>query len=196
MIKLILSTKHKTATIQNLSGYGTPKWNKTDYKVQEIKKSMGPKVHKWCQTMVSQKNYNLNANEGFVIFFTFKLITCFIDGFTLKMNPNQLENNLSTLSEMIDYVLNGFKHIYIGFWTLKVKCTQCGICGWVAFKNARTMIFSKSGRASRSSWSGPSKKSRFLSRRAALAHIHLPWEARRGASVTSPIDCPWDSDWE
>ena len=90
---------------------------------------MGPKVHKWCQTMVSQKNYNLNANEGFVIFFTFKLITCFIDGFTLKMNPNQLENNLSTLSEMIDYVHNGFKHIYIGFWTLKVKCTQCGICG-------------------------------------------------------------------
>ena len=28
-------------------------------------------------------------------------------------------------------------NIYIGFWTLKVKCTQHGICGEVAFKNAR-----------------------------------------------------------
>jgi hypothetical protein len=32
--------------------------------------------------MVSQKNYNLSVNEGFVMFLTSKLITCFIDGFT------------------------------------------------------------------------------------------------------------------
>ena len=31
--------------------------------------------------MVSRKNYNLNANEGFVICLTSKLITCFIGGF-------------------------------------------------------------------------------------------------------------------
>ena len=39
--------------------------------------------------MVSHKSYNLIAIEGFVIFFTFKLITCFTDIFTLIM-PNQL----------------------------------------------------------------------------------------------------------
>ena len=35
--------------------------------------------------------------------------------------------------------------IHIGFGTLKMKCTQYGICGQVAFKNARAMVFSKSG---------------------------------------------------
>ena len=28
-------------------------------------------------------------------------------------------------------------NIYIGFWTLKMKCTQYGLYGQVAFKNAR-----------------------------------------------------------
>jgi hypothetical protein len=32
-------------------------------------------------------------------------------------------------------------HIYIGFETLKVKCTQYGICSQAAFKNARAMFF-------------------------------------------------------
>ena len=31
---------------------------------------------------VSRKNYNLNVNEDFVIFWTSKLITFFKDGFT------------------------------------------------------------------------------------------------------------------
>ena len=35
-------------------------------------------------SLVSHKNYNFNANEGFVMFLTFKLVTCFIDGFILK----------------------------------------------------------------------------------------------------------------
>ena len=35
--------------------------------------------------MVSHKNYNLGANEGFAIFLTSKFIICFIDGYTLKM---------------------------------------------------------------------------------------------------------------
>jgi hypothetical protein len=51
--------------------------------------------------MVSHRNYNLNANESFVIFFTFKLITWFIDGATLKMK-----------SQWTAYLLNGNEHIY------------------------------------------------------------------------------------
>ena len=49
---------------------------------------------------VSHKNYNLNANESFVMFFPSKLITSFIDGFTLKMK-----------SHSIAYLLNGSEHI-------------------------------------------------------------------------------------
>ena len=51
-------------------------------------------------SMVCPKIYNLNANEGFVIFLTSKLITCFIDSFTLKM-----------ISQSID-LLNESEHIY------------------------------------------------------------------------------------
>ena len=51
--------------------------------------------------MVSRKDYNLNTNEGFVIFLTSKLITCFIGGFTLIMKP-----------QSIAYLLNGSEHIY------------------------------------------------------------------------------------
>ena len=36
--------------------------------------------------MVNHTNYNLNVNEDFAIFLTFKLITCFIDGFTSRIN--------------------------------------------------------------------------------------------------------------
>ena len=52
--------------------------------------------------MVSHKNYNLNANEGFVIFWNFKLITCYIDGFIFKMK-----------SQSIPYLLNGTEHMYL-----------------------------------------------------------------------------------
>jgi hypothetical protein len=42
-----------------------------------------PKIHLFRMTntlsIVSHKNYNLNANKGFVILLTFKLIACFID---------------------------------------------------------------------------------------------------------------------
>ena len=50
--------------------------------------------------MVSHNNYNLGANEGFVIFLTSMLITCFIDGFTSKMK-----------SQPIAYLLNESDHI-------------------------------------------------------------------------------------
>ena len=72
------------------------------------------------------------CNEGFVIFFTSMLITSFIGSLDLKMKCQS-----TTYLRMEVY-------IYIGIWTLKVKCTQYGICGKVAFKNARAMVFSKS----------------------------------------------------
>ena len=57
--------------------------------------------------MVSRKNYNLNVNEGFVILLTSKLITCFIDDFTLTMKP-----------QSIAHLLNGSEHIY---WILDLE---------------------------------------------------------------------------
>ena len=38
--------------------------------------------------MVSHNNYKLIANESFVICLTSKFITCFIDGFALKMKSH------------------------------------------------------------------------------------------------------------
>ena len=58
-------------------------------------------------SMVSYTNYNLNANEGFVMSLSSKLITCFIDGFTSKMK-----------SQSIAYLLNGSEHIY---WILDLE---------------------------------------------------------------------------
>ena len=51
--------------------------------------------------IVSHKNYNLIASEGFVIFLTSKSITCFIDGLILIMK-----------SQSIAFLLNGSEHIY------------------------------------------------------------------------------------
>ena len=88
--------------------------------------------------MVSYKNYNLNVDEDFVIFLTSKLITFLIDGFTFR---NEIPLN--------GYLLGGSAHIYIGYATLKVKCTQYGICSQAAFKNARAFFFCfRAGRAS------------------------------------------------
>ena len=57
--------------------------------------------------MVSHKNYNFSANEGFVMFLTFKSIACIIDGFTSKRQ-----------SQSIAYLLNGSERIY---WILVIK---------------------------------------------------------------------------
>ena len=53
------------------------------------------------QKIVSHKNYNLNPNEGFLIYLTCKSKTCFINDFTLIMK-----------SQSIAYLLNGSEHIY------------------------------------------------------------------------------------
>ena len=77
-------------------------------------------------SVVSHNNYNLSANEPFAMFLTSKLITCFIDNFTSKKK-----------SQSIAHLLNETKHIYIyiyiGFWSLKTKCTQYGLYGQAAF---------------------------------------------------------------
>jgi hypothetical protein len=39
--------------------------------------------------MVSHENFNLSANEGFVIFLISKLITWFIGGFTYLLNESE-----------------------------------------------------------------------------------------------------------
>ena len=52
-------------------------------------------------SMVSCKHYNLSACEGFVMFFTSKLIACFIDGFTLNMKMQSFA-----------YLLNVSEHIH------------------------------------------------------------------------------------
>ena len=58
-------------------------------------------------SMVSHKNYNLDAKWGFCHFLTSKLITCFIDGFTLRRK-----------SQSIAYLLNGSEHILdFGPWS-------------------------------------------------------------------------------
>jgi hypothetical protein len=44
-------------------------------------------------------------------------------------------------SHLMAYLLGGRAHIYIGFETLKVKCTQYGICSQAVFKNARAIFF-------------------------------------------------------
>ena len=56
-------------------------------------------------SMESHKDYNLNANEGFVILLAFKSMTCFIDGFTSKLK-----------SQTILYLLNGSEHIWGHSW--------------------------------------------------------------------------------
>ena len=58
-------------------------------------------------SMISNKNYNPSANEGFVIFLSSKLSTCFSGGFTLKMK-----------SQSIAYLFNVSEHIY---WILDLE---------------------------------------------------------------------------
>ena len=65
---------------------------------------------------------------------TSKLITFLVDGFTSGMK-----------SHLMAYLLGGNAHIHIGFETLKVKCTQYGICSQAAFKNARAIFILFSG---------------------------------------------------
>ena len=53
------------------------------------------------QFQITSHKITIILNEGFVIVFTFKLISCFIDDFTFKMK-----------SQSSAYLLNGSDHIY------------------------------------------------------------------------------------
>ena len=41
---------------------------------------------------------------------------------------------------------------YIGFGALKMKCTQYGLYGQAAFKNARAILFFETGRSGQETW--------------------------------------------
>ena len=69
--------------------------------------------------MVSHNNYYQNASEGFEIFLTSKLITCFIDGFTSTMN-----------FQLKAYLFNESEHIY-WIWDLKAEVHSI----WVIWTN-------------------------------------------------------------
>ena len=91
-------------------------------------------------SMASCENYNLNANEGFVIFWTSKLNIRFIDSFTLKMK-----------SQLIVYLLNESEHIYrivdleIEVHSIWVMCTN-------TLKKCRAILFFEVGRNRQGAW--------------------------------------------
>ena len=93
--------------------------------------------------MISHKNSNLNANEGIVLFFTSKLITCFIDGFNLKMK-----------SQSSVCLLNGSEHIY---WILDLEGEVHSI--WDLYRSGLQECkgngFYEIGWVGISSWSSP-----------------------------------------
>ena len=69
--------------------------------------------------MVSHKDCNLSANEGFVMYLASKLITCFVDGFTSKRK-----------SQSIACLLNGSQSTY---WILDLENEVHSV--WVIWTN-------------------------------------------------------------
>ena len=77
----------------------------------------------------SQNYYNLNAEWGIRNIPDFQVNYMLYWRFHLK---NEIPVNCVLIYSIeVDIYI-------IGFWALKVKCTQYGICGQVTFKNART----------------------------------------------------------
>ena len=104
--------------------------------------------------MVSHTNYNLNANESFVISLTSQLITCFIDGFTLKMK-----------SQSISYLLNGSEHTYIYIYVILDLADEVHSIWdlWISgLQECKDNGFSEVGRAGEHKFSVMSKKIGFL----------------------------------
>ena len=117
-------------------------------------------------SMVSHKNYNLGANEGFVIFLTSKIITNFIDGFTLKME-----------SHAIAYLLNGSEHINR---ILDLEGEVHSICDlWISdLQECEGNGFFEVGRADKNFRSGPENMDFFMG--ATPAQIYLPQKVCKG----------------
>ena len=70
---------------------------------------------------------------------------------------------------------------YIGFETLQMKCTRYEICGQVAFKNARTIVFQN--------WAGMQQfsvgyiKSKFSEGAAAPTQLFHAWKVCGGGGT-------------
>jgi hypothetical protein len=121
----------------------------------------------------TSQNYNLNANEDFVIFLASKSITCFIDNFTFGMK-----------SLSIAYSLSETAHIY---WILDFEgeCTQYEICGQDGLQKYKGNVFPKSDGTNNNFQSSSSKNLKsFLG--SCLSPIHLPLNTCRQCSRLKP----------
>ena len=123
-------------------------------------------------SMVSHKNHNLSANEGFVIFLTSKLITCFIDSFTSKKK-----------SQSIVYLLNESQVVYM---ILDLKGEMHSIWDFVIsdLQECKGNDFFKVGQADNNFRSGPENLD-FLDGRLPCPNLPRPQRSGVGA-LTSP----------
>ena len=124
--------------------------------------------------MASHKNHNLGANEGFVIFLTSKLFTCFIGGFTLKMK-----------SQSIAYLLNESEHIY---WILDLEGEVHSIWDlWISgLQECKDNDFFEV--VGRQQFSVGSRKSEISGRAAAPARIYLPYKFVGGTLTSRKVN--------
>ena len=72
--------------------------------------------------MVSHKHFNLNANEGFVMLLIFRLITCFIDDFTLKRKSQSVAYLLNE-SELMYWILDLENEVHL-IWVIWTSSFQ------------------------------------------------------------------------
>ena len=128
------------------------------------------------RSILTYNNYNPDANEGYVIFSTSKLITCFIEGFTLKMK-----------SQLITCVLNRSEHVY---WILNLGGEVHSIWDlWInGLQECKGNDFSKVGRAEGQSFQSGPKKLNFPDGRLPLPKSTSPKKFVEGF-LTSPIPC-------
>ena len=113
-------------------------------------------------SIISHDNYNLNAIEDFVKLSLPSKLHALLTVSLWNKNPGQL------------LVYSMKRNIYIGFWTLKVKCTYYEMCGEMTFKNARAMDFFF--KVEQEFWWGPQNLDLFVG--VAPACIYLPRKAR------------------
>ena len=100
-----------------------------------------------------------------------KLMTCFIDGFTSRMESQSIAYSLSEM------------HIYIGFWTLKVKCTRYAR----DLQECKDIVFLKVGQDGQQFSIGFKKFSTFF-KGLAVAPIYIPLKSHWGRFNVLPFN--------
>ena len=120
-------------------------------------------------SMVSHKNYNLNAKWGFCHFLISKLSTCFINGFTSRRK-----------SQSIACLLNGSEHIY---WILDLETEVHSI--WVIWTQCSATGQSYRARKLPAGVGCGENQASSLAHR---SHLILPY---RGFSVLLPFSAFW-----